>query len=279
MAKNKVKYCYLNGKITPINKAFIHVTDIGFLRGYGVTDFLRTYNGRSFLLREHYDRLKNSAKILDLKLSMSFKKFDEIISNLIKKNGFKESIIKIILTGGNSKDGMSFNSSTFCILVDELKIKPDSNHKKGGSIITLDYKRVYPEAKTTNYISAVKIYNSVLKKKNLSEILYIIDGNVLEGSRSNFFLFKKDKLVTAKDGILKGETRNTTLKLAKKMFIVEERVVTQKDLKEATEAFMTGTVKEILPIVKIDGKKIGDGKVGKNTKQLMQIFSDFVSSH
>ncbi len=279
------KYCYLNGKIVPAAKARVHPEDIGFLRGYGVFEFLRTYGERPFLCGEHIKRLKNSAKLLNLKLPLSEQELKTAINKIISKNGFKNSTVRIILTGGKTKDGMTFDSPSLLILAGEFKHPPAGLTEKGIKLITLEHQRELPEAKTLNYVSAVRLYNARAKKEGAFEILYTHNGRVLECSTSNFFIFsekiskggKSAVLVTPKKGVLKGVTRNLVVRLAREKFKVEEREIETSELKSAKEAFITATNKEIIPVARIGARKIGNGKVGENTEILMKMFKDYVS--
>jgi len=269
------KYCYLNGKILSESEAKISLKDIAILRGYGVFEFLRTYNSKPFLLKEHFTRLRKSAKNLNLQLPISQKELFKQIKKLLLKNKFKESAIKLVLTGGQIIDsrGMEYdkNSPTFFILVDKLQELPKSFYQKGVKLITYEHLREIPGAKTINYITAIKLQN-LCKRKKAFDILYTQNGFLLETTTSNFFIFKKDKLLTPKKNILIGLTRNFVIKLAEDKFEVEEKDIALKELEKAEEAFLTSTTKEILPVVKIDNKIIGNGKVGKKTRYLMDLF-------
>jgi len=272
------KYCYLNGKIISENEAKISLKDIAILRGYGVFEFLRTYNSKPFLLKEHFTRLRKSAKNLNLQLPISQKELFKQIKKLLLKNKFKESAIKLVLTGGQIIDsrGMEYdkNSPTFFILVDKLQELPKSFYQKGVKLITYEHLREIPGAKTINYITVIKLQN-LCKRKKAFDILYTQNGFLLETTTSNFFIFKKDKLLTPKKNILIGLTRNFVIKLAKNKFKVEERDIDLKELERAEETFIASTTKEILPVVKIDNKIIGNGRVGKKTKYLMDLVHQY----
>jgi branched-chain amino acid aminotransferase len=274
------KYCYINGKIIPVNKASVSLDDIGILRAYGVFEFLKTYNGKPFFLRKHLARLKRSAKILNLKIPISQKQLITEIKKLLIKNKFEESFIRIVLTGGRSRDGIhyDYNSPTFFILVDELKRLPLSMYQKGIKLITYEYQREISQAKTINYITSIKL-QSLCKRKKALDVLYVSNGCVLEAPTSNFFLFKKNTLVTSKNNILIGITRDFVIKLAKDKFKIEERDILVEELKTAREAFITATNKEIVPVVKIDNKNIGNGKVGQNTRYLINLFQKYTKNY
>jgi len=272
------KYCYLNGKIIPLNKAGISLNDLGILRGYGVFDFLRTYNGRPFFLKEHLRRLKSSAKILNLKLPGAFKELAALVNELLLKNKFKESTVRIVLTGGRTNDGITYRKPTLFILVEKLRKLPPSVYQKGVKLITYEYQREIPKAKMLNYITAASLQN-LRRRKKAFEILYTSKGQILEATTSNFFIFKNNTLITPKDKILLGITRDVVIKLAQSKFKVEERDIPLRELSRAAEAFITATSKEIVPVVKIDSKLIGNGKVGQNTKYLMNLFQDYTKKY
>lgn len=274
-------FCYLNGKIVSSNKALIHIDDLGLLRGYGVFDVMKTVNGKIFLFDQHFKRLNDSADYLGVKLPVKKNEIEEVIKKLISKNKIKQASTRIVLTGGRSADAMHFDAKTptFYILVSEFKpLKPDL-FKNGIKLATVDHSRDAAEIKTTNYVEAVRAINERQKKENFFEILYVSGGNILEAATSNFFAFSGNKLITPKDNILKGITRNLVIKLAQKEFEVEERELKTEELNSATEVFIAATNKDIVPVVQIDDKKIGAGKPGKNTKRLMQIFEDFVENY
>ena len=274
-------FCYFNGKIVRVDKALIHPNDLGILRGYGVFDVLKTVNGKIFLFDEHFKRLNDSADYLGVKLPVEKIEIEEVIKKLIARNKTKQASIRIVLTGGRSADVMHFDSRTptFYILVSEFKPLEPELFKNGIKLATVGHSRDAAEIKTTNYVEAVKAINERQKKEKFFEILYVSDGKVLEASTSNFFVFIGDKLITPKGNILKGITRNLVIKLAKKEFEVEERELKTEELALVTEAFIAATNKDIVPVVQIDGLKIGDGKPGNNTKRLMEIFEEFVRNY
>src|SRR3989338_5407718 len=274
-------FCYFNGKIVPANKSLIHPDDLGILRGYGVFDVMKTVNGKIFLFDEHFKRLSDSADYLGARLPAGKKEIEEAIKKLISKNKIKQASIRIVLTGGRSADAMHFDSKTptFYILVSEFRPLKEELLKNGVKLVTVEHSRDAAEIKKTNYVEAVRVINERQKKENFFEIIYISNGAVLEASTSNFFALIGSKLVTPKDNILKGITRNLVIKLAKKKFEVEERELKMDELNLAAEAFIVATNKDIVPVVQIDNLKIGDGKPGKNTKRLMGLFEKFVKNY
>ena len=252
--------------------------DLGLLRGYGVFDYLRTYNGVPFLLHEHYSRLTHSAKTLSLKVVLSEKQLNDIVLKLYKKVG-TDIGVRIVVTGGVSQDGTKRikNNETIFIVATPVHIYPKSIYERGAKLITHSYIRPLAEIKSLNYITMIMNEDRKQRAKAL-DILYEQNGIITEGTTFNFFIFKNNTLITPKDTILLGTRRNLILKLAKKYFVVKEQKVMLNDLKTATESFITSTTREILPIIKINNQTIGSGLVGKNTKLLMELYKKEIST-
>jgi len=273
------KYIFVNSKIVRSDQPAILVSDVGWLRGYGVFDFMRTYNGQIFRFGDNWTRFTNSAKHLGLKIPLSQKETEKIIYQLIKKNGLKEAGIRLALSGGPAIDDGLIQPDpakpTFAILIEDTHGLPAKLYQTGTKLITFNYQRPVPEAKNFNYLWAIKLAPAK-KKAGAVEILYTAEGKVLECATSNFFLIKGNKLITAKDDVLLGITRKTVIELAKKYLPklkVEERVVKFSELKTADEAFITAANKKVLPIVQVDNFKVKNGKIGPMTQELMRLFN------
>lgn len=272
-------YSYFNGKIKTLDKIGISPYDLGFIRGYSVFDVMRTQNGKPLLFNEHWQRFQNAAKVLNLKIPISENKYQGIVKKLLKLNNFPETLIRMILTGGISKDAFSLSGrETFLVLMEKFKPLNKEIYEKGVSAVTLNFCRELPEIKTTNYLEAIRCQNLKNHYKAF-EIIYIKNNEVLEASTSNIFIFKKNILITPKDKILSGITRNLVIKIAKNLFQIEERKIFEKELFNASEVFLTATNKNIVPIVKINDKKINNGKIGENTKILMNKLSEFLKKY
>ncbi len=272
---------YINGKFIDEKNAKISVYDLGLLRGYAVFDFLRTYNQKPFYLKEHLKRLLNSAQLIGLKHNFNLNFLEKIVlktldKNIkITKNKNQEFNIRIILTGGETKDFISPSRANLIILITPLKEYPKRLYKKGGKLITKISERIIPRAKTIVYTEAVK-FLQIAKKKGAIEVL-LLDKNkkILECTTSNFFAVINKKLYTPKlEKILPGITRKIVIQLARKLKIkVIEKDLDYKDIKKFDEAFITASNKEILPIIKIDKIKINNGEVGEITKKLIAEFN------
>jgi len=283
MAGSYSRFCYLNGKYLPFNKAGINPLDLGFIRGYALLEVLRTYHGKIFAFNDHYQRLKNGADFLHLKIPVSKSEFRKIIEALIKKNQLKEARlparqakIKIILSGGLPEEELAIPSKqTLFVYTEPLKTYPPELYKKGVKIISLNHKRANPQIKVANYVEAIRFHH-LLKAKKASELLYVYDNNIYECSSSNIFIFKKNVLITPNHAVLPGVTRKYTLSLASKYFKTIIRSITYQELIKADEVFITSTTREIMPVIKIDHYKIDNGKVGAKTKFLMEKWQEFI---
>lgn len=269
-------YCFLNGKIIPESEAHISVYDIGFLRGYGVFDFLRTYNGKPFLLDKHLERLEESSYKMGIKLPYDRNKIEKIVKDLIIRNNKGESSIRVVVTGGVSLEGVyPGENPTFLILTKDLKTISNKVYEKGVKLITDEYQRSLPEIKHLNYSNLIR-QREKLNKTNSFNILYVNDGYVLESAIFNFFIVKDGIAATPVENVLRGTTRNLIIKLAKSKYRFEERRVPVEEVYAADEAFITGTSQGIIPIVNINEKKVARGKPGPITKNLIYILDKYI---
>lgn len=269
---------YVNGKFLEEKQAKISVLDIGLLRGYGVFDFLVTYNNRPFLLKNHIRRLFNSAHLIGLEIGMTQDKVEKIVLNTIARNdkGYEKNI-RIVVTGGVGINSLKPSKNpTIIVTVQPKHNYPQEYYSKGVKIITYNYERPLSDAKSLDYSIGIKAL-SIASKKNAIEALYVNNENfITEATTSNIFIVKKKKIYTPKNNILDGITRSLVIKLCGSTNPVHEKDIKLSDLLSADEAFITASNKEVMPIIKIDNKKIGSGKVGNVTRWVMETFKDFV---
>lgn len=263
-------YTYLQNKIVPAEKAFLHVRDLSIQRGYGVFDFFKIKDGHPFFLNDYLERFYNSAKIMHLTVPHSHEELESIIYQLIQKNNIEESGIKIILTGGYSEDGYQPAEPNLILTQHPLTLPAKEQIEKGVKIIAHDYVRDLPAAKTINYSMGIWLINQV-KIQQAYDVLYYQNNIVSEFPRCNFFIVKKDNtVVTPVDRVLRGITRKNILKLAAHRYKAEEGIITLDDIHEAKEAFLTSTTKRIVPIVQINNTLINDGKPGAVSLSLLE---------
>jgi branched-chain amino acid aminotransferase len=273
------KWHYFNGKWVQSKDVKLSVFDLAILRGYGCFDLLRTYKNKPFKLKEHLQRFFNSAKFLGLKVPLSSKEIEKIVYLGIKKNKFPETLIRIILTGGISKDSLSLGKPSLIVVFTEAKNYPKSYYEKGVKVFTFKEKRIFPLVKSLNYLQGVYALN-LFKKQGVIEVLHVDDEKIYEGSTSNFFAVIKSKLVTPKENILKGITRQVVLELAQKLNIpFEERNIYLKEIKNFESAFITSSTREIMPVIQIDDVIINKGKISELVKRLMVEFKNFVYNY
>jgi len=270
-------FCYFNGNFLPLKEIRISPFDLGLLRGFAVFDYFLVLNKKPVFVDHHLARFDKSAHFLWPDFRYSSLEIKQIIQKLIQKNNLEQGAIRLVLTGGESPDGKTFQKGSFFILIENYTPLPKQFYQKGVKLITQEYQRFLPEFKTTNYFLSI-LNQPRLKKEKALEILYIWQGNVLEASTSNFFIFKKDSLITPKKNILLGITRKKVLELAQRHFQVEERNLKWSEVLKADEAFLTATGKGVLPVTKINQYKIGSGQPGPKTKFLMELFNQLLFS-
>ncbi len=217
------------------------------------------------------------AELIDLDIPYTREQIAAVVREVIARNAYKHATIRIFVTGGETEDSiLPTGKPVLVVLITPLGERDMQRFANGVKVITTHLQRIMPEAKTNNYVAAVRALKEAARH-NAADALFVNEqGHVLEATRSNFFIFRSDTLVTPRQGILIGVTRNVVLNLARDRFAVEERPVLLDELAQADEAFITSSSKEILPVVQIDDLVIGDGKPGPRTIELEQRFIDLV---
>lgn len=268
---------YVDGEFMPAETAVIPVDDLALMRGYGVFDFLRTYAGKPLHLKEHVERLVCSAAKIGLELPWDAAGIMAIVEETLAKNdlageanALDEANVRILITGGSSSDFITPEGHPrLLVLVTPVAPKPAHWYTDGVKIITFPSSRTIPGAKSIDYIPATMALGKA-KKAGAIEALYLEeDGRVRECTTSNIFAVKRGAIVTPGDEILAGITRKTVLSLAEAHHPVAVRDLFLKELLAADEVFITGSGKNLVPVVQIDEDVIGDGKPGRVTKGLM----------
>lgn len=271
----QARYCFINNQILPVSEAALQLNDLGLFRGYSIFDYFRTLKGEPFLMKPYLQRFSRSAEHLHLSVPLKEEELEAVISELISLNGLPESGVRLLLSGGYSENVFTPGSPNLVIRI-ENSVLPDSNvYTRGVKLISTEYLRDLPTVKTTNYLNAIRLWPEV-EAAGAIELLYHWEGNWLECSRSNFFLVVDGVLLTPPATVvLPGITRGKVLALAKDAGIpVEEQILPVNILPQAAEAFITGTTKKIMPVVKVDGQQIGQGEPGPLTKKLMLLWEE-----
>lgn len=276
---------YLNGKIVPENEAKISVFDHGFLYGDGVFEGIRAYGGRVFMLREHIKRLYDSARAITLAIPCSQEEMVDAVLLTVKENELMDAYIRVVVSRGAGDlglDPLKCKQASVIIIADKINLFPDELYRKGLKVITVSTRRNIPDAlapqiKSLNYLNNIMVKIEANNAGVMEAIMLNNNGFVAEGSGDNIFIMRGGKLITPPSyvGILEGITRNITIELARGIGIpVEEVPFTSYDLYVADECFLTGTAAEIIPVIEIDGRTIGQGVPGGNTVKLMKLFRE-----
>lgn len=275
---------YINGKLVDKKDAKISVFDHGLLYGDGVFEGIRSYNCLVFKLKEHIDRLFESAHSLTLKVPLSKKELQKAIIGTIKANKLKDAYVRVVVTRGEGDLGLDprkcAGKQTLIIIADKIVLYPKRFHQKGLEIITVPTLRNLPEAlnpqiKSLNYLNNILAKIEAINAGCPEAIMLDSLGYVAECTGDNIFIVKRNNLYTPPQcmGTLRGITRDTVLSIAKKVKIpTHEHVITRHEVYISDECFLTGTAAEIVPVVKVDGRTIGEGKPGPITKKIMQEF-------
>ena len=267
--------CYYNGRFSPVSECALPLTDMAIQRGVGAFESIRIYDGTPFAMKQHLERLAGSAAGSGIMAEEIIEKLPGLIREglALPDNKNFDGLVKPYITGGDVNNKGSFPNPRFFIIFDEVH-KPTDEEKKNG--IALEPNRVarpFPLIKSTNYLFGL-IPLSKTQRVNFETLYITPEGEITEAMSSNFFLYKDGKIITAPVGkVLKGVTRDIIITLARENgFTVEERCPLESELASADEAFITGTVKEILPVVRVGAQQIGSGRPGPVAQNLQHIF-------
>lgn len=273
---------YLDGKFVPESEAKISVFDHGFLYGDGVFEGIRAYDGKVFRLREHIDRLYDSAKAINLEIPLSKEEFEKIILETLRRNKLRDAYIRPIVSRGVGDLGLDprkCKKPTVIVITKPWGKLYGDLYSKGLKAVTVAVRRnsfdaLPPNIKSLNYLNNVLAKIEANVKGGDEAIFLDRNGYVAEGSGDNIFVVKRGKITTPPTiNNLRGITREVVIEIINRLGIPFcEANLGLYDLYTADEVFVTGTAAEVAPIVEIDGRIIGDGKPGKITKRIMEEF-------
>ena len=264
-----MNYCYLNGDFLLYKDLKLHISDLQFQRGYGIFDFFRCRMGEFPWLEDYTDRLFNSIRLAGIDTEMDKAEFTSIIHELQEKNGDENGAFKVMITGGYSDSLESVTGSANVIILNVPWRRPaPETFEKGIKLITCRYSRPDPEIKSLFYFNLIKLRHQ-MQKFGAVDVLYHEDI-ITEASRANVFLVKNGTVYTPVSNILKGVTRKQILGLFGE---IKQEDIAFDTLYEYDEIFISSTTRDISPVVAVDGRKIGSGKPGKITKELITAFN------
>lgn len=274
---------YINGSLHPKSKATVSVFDHGLLYGDGAFEGIRSYAGLVFKLSEHLDRLYETAHTIMLNIPLTKQQMAQAVIKTLQVNQLRDAYIRLIVTRGPGDLGLDPRkcpAATIIIITDKIKLYPEKLYQDGMEIITVPTIRNLPEAlnpqlKSLNYLNNIMAKIEAINAGCEEAIMLNSQGYIAECTGDNIFMVKKGNLSTPAChlGALKGITRGAILGLARQKGInCAESIITRHEIFNAEEVFLTGTAAEIIPVVKIDGRKIGDGKPGRVTLNLMKEF-------
>lgn len=276
----------INGKLVDKADAKVSVYDHGFLYGDGVFEGMRVYSGKVFRLREHIDRLYDSAKAILLEIPLTPDAMIKSVEQTVKANGKPDAYIRLVISRGPGNLGLDPRKCEpqIIVIVDDIQLYPHELYDNGLEIITASTIRNHPNAlnpriKSLNYLNNILAKIEAIRAGCLEAIMLNTKGEVAECTGDNIFVIKRGVLKTPPTdaGILEGVTRNAVLELARGADIpTQEIALTRHDVYTADEVFLTGSAAEVIAVVKIDGRAIGNGKPGSMTRQLRERFQKLV---
>jgi len=275
---------YIDGNWLPKSQAKLSVFDHGVLYGDGVFEGIRVYKGHVFRLNHHLERLYVSAHKISLKIPMPIKTMGEIVQESLSKNDLSDAYIRLLVTRGIGDLGLDAQKCTnpsIIVIADKLALYPKEFYDQGLESAVVSVRRnliesLDPSIKSMNYLNMILAKIEAAKKGVPEAIMLNKDGYVAECSGDNIFYVKNGVVITPPTtaGVLKGITRDAVIGIlsSKTSYKFEEKLFKPDALHQADEVFFTGTAAEVIPVTKIDGKAIGNGKPGPITQELRRLF-------
>jgi len=280
---------WLNGKLVDRKDAKLTVFDHGTLYGDGVFEGIRIYGGKIFQCQAHVDRLFDSAKAIRLAIPYTKQELTDAMYETLKANGVADGYIRLAVTRGEGTLGLSpfkCPSPNVFIIAGQIVLYPEEMYQHGMAVIIARTIRTSPRmlppwVKSMNYLNNIMAKIEAIDAGVAEAIMLNEDGNVAECTGDNIFIVKDGHVATppVEAGILAGITRKVVMRLADKLGIpLAEKDITVEQLYAADECFLTGTAAEVIAVTRVDGKTIGDGKVGPVTRKLLAAFREYIAS-
>ncbi len=280
---------YIDGKFYDKEQAVISVFDHGLLYGDGVFEGIRVYHGKVFKLSDHITRLYASAKAIALTIPLKKREMEKAVLDAMRINRKKNGYIRLVVTRGEGTLGLDpvhCGKPTVIIIVADIQLYPEELYKKGVKIITASTRRIPPECldpriKSLNYLNNILAKLEARRSGAMEALMLTTEGLVAECTADNIFVVKSGRLLTPHPckGALDGITMRTVFEIAKARGIeCAEADLSQYDLYTSDECFITGTGAELVPVIEIDSREVGDGKPGPLTLTLIEDFRGLVAA-
>jgi branched-chain amino acid aminotransferase len=277
---------WLDGKLVDEAEAKISVFDHGLLYGDGVFEGIRIYGGTLFELEAHIERLYRSAKAIRLSIPMTGSQLINAVEKTVEANGVIDGYVRLVVTRGVGNLGLNpftCESSSIFIIADNIQLYPEELYEKGMKVISATTVRnhplaIPPQVKSLNYLNNILAKIEALDSNVPEAIMYNHEGYVAEATGDNVFIVRNGVIYVPpiEAGALEGITRSVVIRLAKKEKLeVVEKNLTRFNLYICDEFFLTGTAAEVIGVIEIDGRVIGDGKPGPVTKLLRKKFFEY----
>jgi branched-chain amino acid aminotransferase len=274
---------YINGKLYDKQDAKISVYDHGLLYGDGVFEGMRSYSGKVFRLQQHLERLWMSAKSIWLEIPMSQQEMAAAVNDTLRVNDIEDGYVRLVVTRGAGALGLDPGKTSdpqVIIIADHIQLYPKELYENGLEIVTAGTIRCNPAAlsprvKSLNYLNNILAKIEGLQAGCMEALMLNHKGEVAECTGDNIFIVSRGAVITPPldAGILEGVTRDAVMDLARSIDIpVRELPLTRHDVYIADECFLTGSAAEVIPVVKVDSRVIGDGKPGPLTRNLIERF-------
>ncbi len=275
----------MNGNLVPKAEATVSVYDHGFLYGDGIFEGIRVYNGRIFRLRDHLYRLYESAHSIMLTIDYTLDEMEKAVIETVKANGLRDAYIRLVISRGPGDLGLNpknCEKSQVVIIVDHISLYPAEVYTEGITVITVPTRRnltdaLDPKIKSLNYLNNILARIEAERAGVMEALMLNNQGYVSEGTADNVFIMRRGVLKTppAHMGILEGITRELVMDLARESGIaVKEVPLTRHDFYVADECFLTGTAAELMPVIGVDGRQVGNGKPGPVTGNLIDAYRE-----
>lgn len=278
---------WMNTDLVDEADARISVFDHGLLYGDGVFEGIRVYDEKVFELAAHVKRLFDSAHVIRLPLAMSRQELCDAVETTVRANGIRDGYVRLIATRGRGTLGLDpliCTGGNLIIIADTIQLYPEELYEKGMRVVSATTIRTHPlafpsQVKSLNYLNNIMAKMEAVDSGVPEAIMYNLEGYVAEATGDNVFIVRDGVVLTPpiEAGGLGGITRSVVIRLARELGIeVVEKNLTRYDLYVCDEFFLTGTAAEVIGIVEIDGRRIGDGRPGPTTRRLRETFDSYV---